>query len=101
MALKSSCRTLSRLSPLSRVKSMQETDREEFTRILKGVLEVYGKTMSSDAWRIWWAALANSDLSAVRMALSKHVKESPYPPKPADILKLCTADDGRPGVEEA
>ena len=80
---------------------MQETDREEFTRILKGVLEVYGKTMSSDAWRIWWAALANSDLSAVRMALSKHVKESPYPPKPADILKLCTADDGRPGVEEA
>lgn len=83
---------------------MQPEDRKAFAELLRGVSEVYGTTMGSTGLEIWWNALAEFPIAAVRAALSGHVKDpvaGKFSPKPSDLIARIQAQDGRPGAEEA
>jgi len=36
--------------------------------------------------RVWHSLIGHMDMSVARQALQAHLQESPYPPKPADLL---------------
>jgi hypothetical protein len=80
---------------------MQESEKQEFASILKASMEVYDKSLSADALRIWWATMAEIPMPDFRKAITAHVTTSQFAPKPADILNQFKKHDGRPGVEEA
>ena len=42
--------------------------------------------------RVWLEALRNQDQAAVRRAVSRHIRTSPYWPSPAQIIKLLEDD---------
>lgn len=68
---------------------MTQDDFEKFEDLLSGVGEIYGKTLSEFALSLWWGALKNYDLAAIRNALHRHVvnpDNGQYMPKPADVV---------------
>lgn len=70
---------------------MTEKDFDEFENVISGVGDLYGKKMSEWGLSIWWEALKNYDMKAVRDALSKHVRNpdtGQFMPKPADVVKM-------------
>lgn len=70
---------------------MTEKDFDEFENVISGVGDLYGKKMSEWGLSIWWEALKNYDLLAIRDALSKHVRNpdtGQFMPKPADVVKM-------------
>lgn len=83
---------------------MKASEHDELTLLLTATMEVYGHRTSAEAIGIWTAALARYSLADVRGALSAHVQTpgaGKFAPKPADIIGLIQAFDGRPGAEEA
>ncbi|WP_302356655.1 DUF6475 domain-containing protein [Alcaligenes sp. YSL9] len=78
---------------------MQQADFEQFSQMLNAAADLYGKTMSGMAISLWWNALSQYDLSAVRDGLSRHM-QSPdsgqFMPKPADVIRMIggTTQDG-------
>ena len=70
---------------------MTDNDFEEFCNLVSSVGDLYGKEQSRFALGLWWGALKNFDLVAIRDALSKHVKNpdaGQFMPKPADVVKM-------------
>lgn len=83
---------------------MSSEHKDEFVKLLKATLEVYGQSLpSQDVVRIWWSALSNFDVANVRSALDEHIRKSKFAPRPADILEILNSVfyDGRPGADEA
>lgn len=71
--------------------SLKPTEREPFARMFHAVSALYGRDLSADVVEIYWQALAAYDLSAVRQALDRHVKNpdsGQFMPKPADIIRM-------------
>lgn len=68
---------------------MNDAEKRPFHQMLKATMDIYGKSLTKDAYHLWWSALSNVSLGQVREALSQHVKESPYFPKPSDVLERC------------
>ena len=70
---------------------MTQDDFEKFEDLLSGVGEIYGKTLSEFALSLWWGALKNYDLAAIRNALHRHVvnpDNGQFMPKPADVVRM-------------
>lgn len=88
---------------------MREADIEDFEDLLEDVAALVppASPLSPTAKALYFRALAEHPLAAVRAALDAHVKDPQrgrWFPKPADLiaqLQGLAADDGRPGPEEA
>lgn len=70
---------------------MVDDDKKEFATYMSGVFSVYGKEVSTMLLRIWFEALRQYDLKAVKDALARHLlnpDNGQFLPKPADVVKL-------------
>lgn len=70
---------------------MQQSDYDDFTNIIQVVSEQYGKKLSGGVIALYWQALNNYDLSAVRDALGRHLRNTDtgqFMPKIADIIRM-------------
>lgn len=82
---------------------MRDEDKRTFKALMVSTMEVYGKAISTDAIRLWWACLQGYELADVSRAFSAHVtgKRGQFAPLPADILELIRGESGHLGTEEA
>lgn len=89
---------------------MRNADFTEFCELLDAAYDLIGsganKIISGSAKGLFFAALAEYPLDAVRKALSAHCRDKTrgrFTPKPADIIDQIegAVSDGRPSVEEA
>lgn len=88
---------------------MREADFPTFAALLDDVAELLPppQPLGATARAMFFRALAEHDIAAVRGALDAHVKDAQrgrWFPKPADLIAQLEAragDDGRPGAEEA
>lgn len=72
---------------------MTPSDFEEFSALLSITAEQYGKTMSDGLIKLYWQALAQYDLAAIRAALSAHIRNpdvGQFMPKIADIVRAIS-----------
>lgn len=70
---------------------MIEADREDFAVLIAGVYEFYGKDLSAFALDVWWKAMQQFDLQAVRDALGRHClnpDNGQFMPRPADVVRM-------------
>lgn len=70
---------------------MNKSDFDSFSKIISSIGDMYGKTVSDMALSIWWNALNHLELSAIREALSAHIRNpdnGQFMPKPADVIRL-------------
>lgn len=83
---------------------MDRSDLLEFTSLVDGVCSLLSRgayTPHDSSTGVFFRALEPFPMDAVRAAFQAHVETSPFPPTPADILKLLRTHDGRLDVEEA
>lgn len=88
---------------------MQRDDFAEFSTLLDGVFDLLGKTpaakiVSAPAKAIFFQALAQHPMQAVRSALGVYVSRGEFTPTPGAINKIIADEamrDGRLGPEEA
>ncbi|MDN2710626.1 DUF6475 domain-containing protein [Janthinobacterium sp. SUN118] len=70
---------------------MTQDDYEDFAGMVGGITELYGRATSEFAIAIWWGALRQYDLAAVRQAFDRHVRNpdsGQFAPKPADLIRM-------------
>lgn len=70
---------------------MTQDDYEEFSGMVGAITELYGRVASEFAITIWWGALRQYDLPAVRQAFDRHVRNpdtGQFAPKPADLIRM-------------
>lgn len=89
---------------------MRDADLDDFAALLDGVCRLLSRdkyTPDPVNTALWFRALARYDLATVRAGFDCHVcdpTEGRWVPTPAHIIgqiERLTADDGRPGAEEA
>lgn len=84
---------------------MLDSDKKEFTEMLKATLNTYRVETTPDVARVWWGALNRFNIDQVRQGFNRFVgsKESKYPPVPAHIIEAIEASfpDGRVSADEA
>jgi hypothetical protein len=69
---------------------MQPPDVDRFSKLLLGVSELYGRTLSEAAIGLYWQALSAYAIEVVERAFATYVTHpdsGQYWPKPADILR--------------
>lgn len=69
---------------------MKESEKQEFTETLRAVYALYGKEFSAPVIQIWWNALQELDIAAVKGALTRHATNpdtGQFCPKPADVMR--------------
>jgi hypothetical protein len=69
---------------------MQQTEVQEFQRVLSGALSLWRQDVSEFALSVWWEACKGFSLEQVRKALTAHAMDPErgrFPPMPADIVK--------------
>jgi hypothetical protein len=66
-------------------ESMTDQDREAFAVLMLGLGETYGEQVSEARMEIYFAALADLTLDAVREASTAHVQAVKFFPRPAEI----------------
>lgn len=72
---------------------MQQSDFDTFSAMLTAVSELYSKTSSTFAIGLYWNALKDYDLAAVRQAFDRHVRNpdnGQFMPKPADLIRMMS-----------
>ncbi|WP_219117090.1 DUF6475 domain-containing protein [Janthinobacterium sp. UMAB-56] len=70
---------------------MTQDDYEDFAGMVGAITELYGRAASEFAITIWWGALRQYDLAAVRQAFDRHVRNpdtGQFAPKPADLIRM-------------
>ena len=70
---------------------MKQVDFDGFTDIIQVVSEQYGKKLSDGAIALYWQGLHDFELSAVREALGRHLRNTDtgqFMPKIADIIRM-------------
>lgn len=67
---------------------MNDNDKQQFWTALKITYEAYGKYPSATQGRVWWEALKPYEFINVKNALSKHVNDSVWLPRVAEIRKI-------------
>ena len=71
---------------------MQESDLEEFNKIILAVAELFEKTPSDNALEIWWQALKHLSIEQITEGMSKAIQDPDRPrfmPQPADVIKYA------------
>ena len=66
---------------------MTPADRERLVAQVAAVGEIYGVSLSSVGYELWVDMVGDLDYAAVVEALRAHARQSPYMPKPADIVR--------------
>jgi hypothetical protein len=64
---------------------MTDQDREAFATLMLGLGETYGEPVSAARMEIYFTALADLELDAVRAAVTAHVQGVKFFPRPAEI----------------
>jgi hypothetical protein len=64
---------------------VNQRERAEFATLMLGLGETYGEAVSDARMEIYFAALADFEMSAIRAALNVHVRTSKFFPRPAEI----------------
>lgn len=70
---------------------MKQSDFDDFTDIIQVIAEQYGKRLSDGVVSLYWQALQDYDLAAVREALGRHLRNTDtgqFMPKIADIIRM-------------
>lgn len=70
---------------------MKLSDMDEFGQMLVTVADLYGKTLSEFAISLYFNALREFDLAAVRQAFDRYVRNpdnGQFMPKPADLIRM-------------
>jgi hypothetical protein len=88
---------------------MRQNDFDEFAQLLQAAFDLLGKTpaakvVSPTAQALFFQALADYPLPAVRAGLANHIKRGKFTPTPAAVVEFLEAArqvDNRPGGEEA
>jgi hypothetical protein len=83
---------------------LKTNDSKEFTELLNSVLSIYRTSVTAGALSIWFEALKQYSIEEVRFALDCHTQDPDtgvFSPKPAHLIGILQARDGRPGAEES
>lgn len=70
---------------------MIQSEFDDFSGILEVIAEQYGKKLSQNVVALYWQALQDYDLAAVRDALGRHLRNTDtgqFMPKVADIIRM-------------
>lgn len=76
---------------------MLANDADEFRGIMEATMAIYGKDVSKPVMRLYWSALVEYDMQAIRRAFSAWIKNpdaGQFPPKPADIIRMIDGATG-------
>lgn len=69
---------------------MKLEQKSEFTKLLTGVAELYGKGVSSCLFEIYWCSLEKYSLDEVKRAINLHIVNpdvGQFMPKPSDFIR--------------
>ena len=69
---------------------MIPSEKAEFSKLLSGVAELYGKGISVPLLELYWCALDKYDFTDVRHAIGQHTVNpdvGQFMPKPADVVR--------------
>ena len=69
---------------------MTAEDKPQFAEIIYSIYKFWNREPSSMDLTIWWETLVGYDLAAVRVALTRHMRNpdvGQFIPKPADVVK--------------
>lgn len=82
---------------------MREADTPEFVKLLNLCYSTVLRPLPTfESIDLWVTLLEPYSIDQVRIALSQHMRESKFPPVPADVLqRLPKESDGRPEADEA
>ncbi len=86
---------------------MQPEDRKEFNALLVTAMAVYERQITTSLADLYFAALGPYSLDQVRDGMARHLQDpadGKFSPKPADVIRQIqgvTADDRRPGKDQA
>lgn len=86
---------------------MNQSDFESFRKLLTACLSMWGDAPSAEVSAMWFRCLAEYDMPTVTAAFNAHMRDpsnGKFAPKPAHIIeqiRAASANDGRPGPEEA
>lgn len=82
---------------------MKPTDKSEFVKLLNLCYSTLLKPLPPfESIDLWLTILEPYSVEQVRMALSQHMRESKFPPVPADVVtRLPRESDSRPDANEA
>lgn len=70
---------------------MRQAEFDDFVAVLNATAELYNRTLSSFAIGLYWSALRDYDLAAVKQALGMHIRNpdtGQFMPKPADVVRM-------------
>lgn len=70
---------------------MIQSEFDDFSGILEVIAEQYGKKLSQNVVALYWQALQDYDLAAVKDALGRHLRNTDtgqFMPKVADIIRM-------------
>lgn len=71
---------------------MTQRERGAFAELMVGIGEVYGEAISEARMELYFSALADLDLGAIRQAATAHVRAQKFFPRPAELRE---AIDGK------
>lgn len=82
---------------------MRPADKPEFVKLLQLCYSTLMKPLPTfEAIDLWVTILEPYSIDQVRAALSAHMRESKFPPVPADVVsRMPKESDGRPDANEA
>lgn len=83
---------------------MRAEDKTAFGALLLKAFRFAGKDVDAELAADWFDEFQDYPLAALDAAFRRHRRESPHPPKPADLYRYLdgeAAADGRPGGDEA
>lgn len=80
---------------------MNEHDKPAFAKALKAAFTVTNATIGPDGSELWWRLMQRYDLTPFQSAVMRFLETARFPPKPADIIEIIQAMDGRLGADEA
>lgn len=76
---------------------MNENDKKEFVDWLQGIAAMKRVDLSPSVIRIWYQTLIEYDLSAIKSAFEKHLKDPDgghWMPQPSDIIRIIDGGVG-------
>ena len=72
-------------------------DKREFATIMEATMAVYGREVTKPVMQLYWSALVEYDMAAVRRAFGAWIKNpdsGQFAPKPADIIRMIDGATG-------
>lgn len=78
---------------------MQDSDKAEFGKVLIGMAQIYGRTLTPEQTEIYWRAISSLELETFRSIAVRLLRESQFFPRPADFFRIASAEVGNSWAE--